>query len=433
MNLRNLVALATLALAVVLVLMTFGGSKTKAALATCSVPSGSYPTIQSAVDDPGCSTVNVAPGVYNEYVAIARALTLNGPNAGISGAGARGSEATVSQVNITANDVIVDGFTFANPGIQMNIFGATTLSGISVKNNIFSGYGSVGFPTYNAGNLSVRRNLFRNPLAATEAMQIKAASFSPGGCSGTVVSDNVFMAASNNGAADINFSCTGSGSTGVTVSGNMDTGLALDTSFTAFSGVVGGIVVTNNNVTGTATAGSAIFFFGGVTGSVDISNNVITDFGGNGIDVGNFGDGNNTGAFTFTYNNLSNNFRSIRLRAAFDSGATVTANRNNVSGNSTTIGIQNDSTTLLANATCNWWGAADGPGPVGPGSGDKVSTGVTFAPWLVSSNLNGPCIGGNVPTNKDQCKNDGWMTRVRSDGSTFKNQGDCIQYVNTGK
>jgi hypothetical protein len=33
----------------------------------------------------------------------------------------------------------------------------------------------------------------------------------------------------------------------------------------------------------------------------------------------------------------------------------------------------------------------------------------------------------------DSCKNGGWMTSVRSNGSTFKNQGDCIQYVNTGK
>ena len=63
----------------------------------------------------------------------------------------------------------------------------------------------------------------------------------------------------------------------------------------------------------------------------------------------------------------------------------------------------------------------------------EVSTGVVYAPWLVSANLNGPCIGGNVATNKDQCKNDGWKTHVRADGSTFKNQGDCIQYLNTGK
>ncbi len=36
-------------------------------------------------------------------------------------------------------------------------------------------------------------------------------------------------------------------------------------------------------------------------------------------------------------------------------------------------------------------------------------------------------------TDKDQCKNGGWQTLSRSDGSSFKNQGDCIQYVNTGK
>lgn len=44
---------------------------------------------------------------------------------------------------------------------------------------------------------------------------------------------------------------------------------------------------------------------------------------------------------------------------------------------------------------------------------------VTFAP--------------TVPETKDQCKNDGWISVRRADGSPFKNQGDCIQYVNTGK
>jgi hypothetical protein len=39
----------------------------------------------------------------------------------------------------------------------------------------------------------------------------------------------------------------------------------------------------------------------------------------------------------------------------------------------------------------------------------------------------------SVPTDKDQCKNGGWMTLFRDDGSPFKNQGDCIQFVNTGK
>jgi hypothetical protein len=38
-----------------------------------------------------------------------------------------------------------------------------------------------------------------------------------------------------------------------------------------------------------------------------------------------------------------------------------------------------------------------------------------------------------IATNKDQCKNGGWQTYRRANGSTFKNQGDCIQYVNTGQ
>jgi hypothetical protein len=38
-----------------------------------------------------------------------------------------------------------------------------------------------------------------------------------------------------------------------------------------------------------------------------------------------------------------------------------------------------------------------------------------------------------TPTNKDQCKDAGWQTFSRANGTGFKNQGDCIQYVNTGK
>ncbi|MBK5227887.1 MAG: right-handed parallel beta-helix repeat-containing protein, partial [Actinobacteria bacterium] len=179
-----------------------------------------FDTAQKAINAAASGgAVDLGPGTYAESVVVNEALTLNGPNVGVAGNGERKLEATVSQVNITANDVVVDGFSFANAGVQMNITGATTLSGVRVQNNIFSGYGSVGFPTHNAGNLTVTRNLFKAPLAATEAMQIKADDSTPGGCNGTVVSDNVFTAASNNGAADVNFSCTGSGSTGVTVSG----------------------------------------------------------------------------------------------------------------------------------------------------------------------------------------------------------------------
>jgi len=38
-----------------------------------------------------------------------------------------------------------------------------------------------------------------------------------------------------------------------------------------------------------------------------------------------------------------------------------------------------------------------------------------------------------TPAFAAQCKNGGWQNVRRTDGSLFKNQGDCIQYVNTGK
>jgi len=34
---------------------------------------------------------------------------------------------------------------------------------------------------------------------------------------------------------------------------------------------------------------------------------------------------------------------------------------------------------------------------------------------------------------RDRCKNGGWQSLSRNNSTPFKNQGDCIQYVNTGK
>ena len=135
---------------------------------------------------------------------------------------------------------------------------------------------------------------------------------------------------------------------------------------------------------------------------------------------------------TITGNALSNNDYGVNVATNSVTDA-VQAHRNSLTGN-TLFGISNDpSSGGSVNGTCNWWGAANGPGPIGPGSGDKVSTGVIFTSWLVSANLNGPCAGGNVVTNKNQCMNNGWKTSVRADNTPFKNQGDCVSYISNGK
>lgn len=42
-------------------------------------------------------------------------------------------------------------------------------------------------------------------------------------------------------------------------------------------------------------------------------------------------------------------------------------------------------------------------------------------------------LSSTPPANAGACKKGGWQNVTRADGSPFKNQGDCIQYVNTGK
>jgi hypothetical protein len=39
---------------------------------------------------------------------------------------------------------------------------------------------------------------------------------------------------------------------------------------------------------------------------------------------------------------------------------------------------------VVVTATCNWWGAADGPSGAGPGSGDALLGAASFAPWATA-------------------------------------------------
>jgi len=60
---------------------------------------------------------------------------------------------------------------------------------------------------------------------------------------------------------------------------------------------------------------------------------------------------------------------------------TVVVNNNSITGNTT--GIDASTLTTAIDATNNWWGSNTGPGPVGPGTGDKVTVNVTFSPWTI--------------------------------------------------
>lgn len=63
--------------------------------------------------------------------------------------------------------------------------------------------------------------------------------------------------------------------------------------------------------------------------------------------------------------------------------ATAKANLNQIAGNPT-YGVNNASGNPM-DAENNFWGACDGPGPVGPGSGDNVSANVDYDPFVTSA------------------------------------------------
>ncbi|MCB0183694.1 MAG: hypothetical protein KDE31_05490, partial [Caldilineaceae bacterium] len=62
----------------VLTLLLWGVHSSQALVALCTVPSVNYSTIQAAVDDINCTTIELAAGTYTEAIVIKRDLTLRG-------------------------------------------------------------------------------------------------------------------------------------------------------------------------------------------------------------------------------------------------------------------------------------------------------------------------------------------------------------------
>lgn len=63
--------------------------------------------------------------------------------------------------------------------------------------------------------------------------------------------------------------------------------------------------------------------------------------------------------------------------------ASAAVNSNYIANNCQ-YGVYADNLSSPLNAENNWWGSASGPGPVGPGTGDNVSTNVDYDPWSLA-------------------------------------------------
>jgi hypothetical protein len=345
--------------------------------APCSVPSG-YPTIQAAVNVVTCTTIRVAPGTYAENVSITRSLTLNGARAGQDARARHGSGesiingGTLANITITANNVTIDGFTLNGPpnsGTAALVM-QTGNTGETVQNNIINNPGRAASIT--TSRTTFRMNVVKNTATATDGFQANS----------TPVRDVTFSSNSFGGAdpaiynADITLI---EGNANVTVADNKSTG---DGTLVALFKTAGARVSGNIIVGG---GGSSAVYIGGGNSNVSVSENTISA-AGSAVKVANsFGVGTNSGV-SISRNILRNNEYGVNVASASTSDV-VQATRNSLTGNSK-FGVFNDPASgASTNATCNWWGALSGPGPVGPGRGDKVSTGVTYQPWLKLSNL----------------------------------------------
>jgi hypothetical protein len=419
---KTSLALSSAALGVAGLIIGIGMPLAAKAAGPCAVgATETYTTIQSAVNDVNCSVINVDPGTYTENVIIGRTLILNGAQAGNDARIRSGTESILNgNITINASNVTVDGFTVNGPadsGSAAFVLQSGN-TGETVKNNIINNPGRAA--SIQTSSTTFTQNLVNNTFAtATDGFQANSTPIS-----NLTISDNNFRGA--NGAiynADITVI---EGNSNVVVSGNNSNGdgtlVALFKTNTA--------LITGNTVVGDGS--SSAIYIGGGDSNVTVSGNQVSA-AGSAINVSNaFGVGVNS-SVTITMNNLHNNTTGVKIGAdSIAAAGTVVAHKNLLVQN-TDFGV-NNLTSFNADATCNWWNAANGPGPVGPSlTGDRVSLNVTFAPWLVTPDVNGPCIGGNIATNKDQCKNGGWMTMTRRDGSTFKNQGDCVSYTNNGR
>jgi len=78
----------------------------------------------------------------------------------------------------------------------------------------------------------------------------------------------------------------------------------------------------------------------------------------------------------------------------------VNIHNNNISGN-TGDGVNVSSAQDTVNASDNWWGNDSGPGGAGPGTGDNVSSGVTYRPWI-ESEVPVPDAGENQTINQTE-------------------------------
>lgn len=369
-------------------------------------PAAEHTRIDVAVAAAGPGdTIIVCPGTYTaENVVIVDAnLTLLGARSGDDFEGRTFGDATESTVQgtirIAAEGAKVDGFSMTNPGLNSVVTVDVLGNGALITNNIIHVVGSE--------TLAV-------PATAVYLEQ---------GPDGVDVTDNwISTIRSSGGSAQ-----------GVLVGDSVSTDPSLD------------IVIANNLIedlvsgrgaygiqvnNGASTAPAAIGY-----AEVEIRDNLIRDLSGSWVHAIGL-EGPTPDAIVFgnsiTDIGAGDDHVAVHLEDNPDFPS-VDVHENNFDVTAAAYGIKLHPELVASHGTegsvdgeCNWWDSANGPGPIGPGDGARVSTNVDFSPWLERPAPGAPCRGG-IASDRDVCKDGGW----EESDEEFKNQGQCIKAANS--
>ena len=394
----------------------------------CGGNSPCYSTIQAGVDDvDDGGTVHVLPGTYQEQVVINKSLTIQGTGSPVVKAPASpnafnfpessywwepvlfafggsvdgsGNISGTGQVTVNISGLVVDGNDRVptsgrrSAGILLrNVVG--TVSGNTVQNMYIDSAETFGIVAYGDSNVTISGNTIsgyaRGGIGVNGDIGVHPAphatvtnntvtgpglgvpvTWAPNGIQigwgatgeirGNTVSGNGWPGTEWTGSGILVFLSNGVIVEQNTVSSN-ETGIAIagDMWGAYGSGTASGTIIRSNAVDGN-TYGISI-----QDRSVDtlVEGNTITGSEYDGIDVCNFYGNPPTGT-VINYNNIADN---------------NTANDPASGGLWVALGVPS------VNAENNWWGAANGPGGIGPGDGDPIIDEndpdvVDYDPWL---------------------------------------------------
>jgi len=307
-------------------------------------PGKTYATIQDAISVAvSGDTITVAAGLYTEVGQIVI-------NKNLSIVGADKATTIIKPNASTTNSGDGKGWWLVNQGITFNLSGVT-LDGTGKM--IFHGIRHKGTGTIQNVHFT---NLQYNSSGSDYAGWGIYAFVGPAGTGAVNVSDCQF---DNIGRVGITY--WGAGTTG-TYARNTYTGKGLGNWLDYAVEVTNGAVVTIADSTITNCRGTA-------TLDSSTSAGIIVLLTGS--------------KATITNNTITGNYWGINVNYATGTATPEAyANGNNISGNYD-LGARHGSAYGVFDAPNNWWGSNTGPGPVGPGTGDKVSTNVTYSPWTL--------------------------------------------------